>query len=30
MFTVFFDMLRVLAAMIVWFVISAAIAAVGP
>jgi len=30
MLTVFFDMLLVLAAMIVWFVISAAIAEVGP
>jgi len=28
--TVFFDLLLVLAAMIVWFVISAAIAEVGP
>jgi hypothetical protein len=30
MLTVFYDMLLVLAAMIVWFVISAAIAEVGP
>jgi hypothetical protein len=30
MLTVFFDMLLVLAAMIVWFVVSAAIAEVGP
>jgi hypothetical protein len=30
MLTVFFDMLLVLAAMIVWFVVSVAIAEVGP
>jgi hypothetical protein len=30
MLTVFFDMLLILAAMIVWFVIAAAIAEVGP